>query len=397
MRSSSPFEGARLRANPGYELVLLDSLPDAKRVQVEQEGDDELYGVLRGRPGSRLEPRTASSDTALLFMTLAAPKRLPRYVRARLGDETEPVVTRLVLDGVLEVEHAGTFVSGADAAPVLLTRRAGGGRGRIGELSEAALRYGQELTALPHALLADRLYGYGTLPLSPRLRRRLGGDAAVASACGLRQGDPAQRSLARGWVEPASAEGHDPYWRHWRRRPAPDAGRPADTTAYKLYVSPTLDGLPDAVAAVAETLADVRGVFAFKLGRDVRGICRPDKLVVYFDRLDDLREGAARLRDRLAGCPGQGVPFTAAVTEDGLLSWGVDPPSTRALGVTSWRRWVAERLAEHLAHAAAGHAGPAGGERPPWQFALDRLRLSGVDTDSWIPASTMWADALASE
>ena len=49
--------------------------------------------------------------------------------------------------------------------------------------------------------------------------------------------------------------------------------------------------------------------------------------------------------------------------------------------------WVTRRLAEYLTVA-----GPAErGQREPWQFALSRLRLSGVDTDTWVPASAMWA------
>ena len=378
----SALASARLRASAGYELVLLDRLGDAERALVErQAGDAELYGVLRPRPGSGLEARAADADTALLFMTLAAPAALPRYVRARLGADAERTVGRLVLDGVLELEHEGAFVGGADAGPLLLSARSTGGRGRIGELSEAALRYGQELAALPHALLARRLYAYGTRPL----RRELADADAVARACGLAPGGPAHAPLAAGWVEQSPSDGARAHWRQWRPRAAPDDG-----SAWKLYVSPALDALPEAVAAVAATLAGAPGVSAFKLGRDAAVVCRPDKLVVYFERLDDLHAGAAALRTRLDGLPAQGVPFTAAVTDDGLLSWGADPPAA-AERRTSWRMWVAERLAEHLAAAAERRDG-----LPPWRFALERLRLAGVDVDSWIPASGMWPEALAS-
>jgi hypothetical protein len=163
---------------------------------------------------------------------------------------------------------------------------------------------------------------------------------------------------------------------------------------YKLYVSPAIDGLETAISAVASSLAGARGVMAFKVGSDVQGICRPDKLVVYFDRLEELQEGAAALADRLSECPAHGVPFTAAVTHDGLLSWGADPPapsSENGTGRTSWRLWVTERLAEYL--TLARNAGRS--ELEPWQLALERLRLAGIDTDTWIPASGMWPEALA--
>ena len=53
--------------------------------------------------------------------------------------------------------------------------------------------------------------------------------------------------------------------------------------------------------------------------------------------------------------------------------------------------WVTERLAEYLAVGRNGDHS----QLEPWQFALERLRLSGVDTDSWVPASGMWPEALA--
>jgi hypothetical protein len=111
--------------------------------------------------------------------------------------------------------------------------------------------------------------------------------------------------------------------------------------------------------------------------------------------MDDLQQGAARLRERLAGCPVHGVPFTGPVTADGLLSWGADPPAPSGAtndAPTSWRMWVTERLAEYLVVARERSAGPL----EPWQFALERLRLSGIDTDTWAPVDGMWPTALAS-
>jgi hypothetical protein len=162
------------------------------------------------------------------------------------------------------------------------------------------------------------------------------------------------------------------------------------SAGYKLYVSAALDALPDALPAVAEALAPVRGASGFKMARDVHGLCRPDKLVAYFTRLDDLREAAAELRERLAGCRAQGVPFTAEITADGLLSWGVDPPPDRELRAAaepnSWRFWIVRRLAAYVADARVHD--PSAQE--PWLFALERLRLDGVDTDTWIPGSRIW-------
>lgn len=389
-------EQANVRANPRYELVLLDRLAGGEREQLAAElGDDhDLYGILRPRAGAPLELRAASADTALLFLTLAEPGPLPSYAAARMGTGRERAIARLVLDGVLELAHGDGFVSGAQAGELLVGGRSDGGRGRIGELSAGALRYAQGLGGVPAPLLGLRLYFYGRRPATPALERRLPDEDAVAAYLGIGvRGEPAYAALDAGWVAVAPKPGQRRYWRQWRPRShRRESGGAIDATHYKLYVSPSVQALPEAFATVAETMATARGVTAFKVGADLGGICRPDKLVVYFERLDDLRAGAAVLRARLDGCPAHGVPFTAAVSTDGLLSWGADPPALPSGDATSWRMWVTERLAEYVAVARGGAAGAL----EPWQFALERLRLSGIDTDTWVPASGMWPAALAS-
>jgi hypothetical protein len=87
------------------------------------------------------------------------------------------------------------------------------------------------------------------------------------------------------------------------------------------------------------------------------------------------------------------VPFTAAVTLDGLLSWGADPPVPGdGAAATSWRLWVSECLGGYLCDVRASGSG----ELEPAQFALERLRLAGIDTETWVPSSGMWREALAS-
>jgi hypothetical protein len=386
-------DGLVFRANPRYELVPVDRLTDGERAVVGDLVDDDLYGVLRPAPDCRLEPRACSPDTALLFLTLGTPGPLPAFARRSLGADVDRVLTRLVVDGVLELATDDGFRSGSAAAGLVLPGSSSAGQGRIAELSTAALRYGQALVTLPTEVLAGRLYSYGQRPVSPELRRRMPDVWAVDEYAGIAPDGPVGRTLAAaGWVErPQGAESRFAPWRFWAPDPGRrEAGHPGRADVmHKLYVSPTLDAMPEAGAAVAGSLATSRGVRGFKVARDVVGLCRPDKIVVYFDRLEDLRHGASRIVEELAGTPAHGVPFTAAITLDGLVSWGVDPPSNRAAR-TSWRAWVVERLAEYLRGAGQGEDAR---EVEPWRFALERLRLAGVDTDTWVPASGIWRDA----
>ena len=102
-------ERAVFRANPRYELVLVDRLSTAERALLGASEVADLYGVLRPRGGEGPDVRAVTSETALLFLTLGEPAPLPGYVRARLGDELESTIARLVVDGVLEIEHGGRF------------------------------------------------------------------------------------------------------------------------------------------------------------------------------------------------------------------------------------------------------------------------------------------------
>ena len=117
---------------------------------------------------------------------------------------------------------------------------------------------------------------------------------------------------------------------------------------------------------------------------------RPDKLVAYFGSFEQLSLAAEQLARSLDGCPVHGVPFTAALTADGLLSWGLDPPAGERLlpwqTGESWRVWVAHRLA--IALLAARGAGATAIE--PWHFALERLALEGIDTGTWTPSAALW-------
>jgi hypothetical protein len=181
----------------------------------------------------------------------------------------------------------------------------------------------------------------------------------------------------------------------WRGFTNEHASRPegvTPTVVHKLYVSPGLDALPEVFETVVESLTEL-SVAEFKIGRSLEGVLRADKLVAYFSSFEALARAAARLRSRLAGCPAQGVPFTAPIDEAGLLSWGLDPPARRGeaawTGRESWRLWVTRRLGAALVAATQD-------ERPEieaWRFALDRVRFEGFDTRSWTPSERIWRDA----
>jgi hypothetical protein len=156
-------------------------------------------------------------------------------------------------------------------------------------------------------------------------------------------------------------------------------------------VSPEPEALAGGFGRILEALAAARAPH-FKIGKDALGLLRPDKIVAYFPGFDALARAAASIAGLLDGTPAQGVPFTAPVAGDGLLSWGIDPPAEERSawgGRESWRFWLTHRLARAL--LAGRSAGEEGVE--PWRFALERLRLEGVDTDTWTPGARLFRES----
>lgn len=375
------------RASPAYELVLFDRLPDGERQALaDLARDPDFYGVLRPREGGGLTLKSADRDTALLFLTLREPGPLPAYAAAQLGEAASRVLARFVADGVLEVERDGAFVSGPAALDLFLRPVAGGGReGRIAALSLAALRCAQALPSDDPRILALRLYAYNRVPLTPRWKSRLADTPAVERHLGIAPGGPHRKALDRAWQRLADREG----WISWISRAVDSDGERPDAPTWKLYVSPRPESLvtegAEAFGAILEALTAARAR-QFKVGRDAGGLLRADKIVSYFPSFERLAEAADAVVTRLAGTPAQGVPFTSEIGGDGLLSWGMDPPrSERAASQgESWRAWLSMRLARDLL-AARQAAAPE-----PWRFALDRLRLEGVDTETWTPGALLW-------
>lgn len=365
------------RASPRFKLVLFDRLSREEREQLaDLRRNPSLYGVIRERGKSVSRAIAASRDAALLFLTLQEPGPLPSYVAATADTETERSIAELVLDGVLEIEVDGTFVSGAGALGD--TGAGSEARGRLALLSRAAMMYAASLQTDDEQELAAALYCYNRSPLTPDWSRRIRGTAALRAFAGADHGATAAE-LNRHWTSETDSDADG--WIHWMRKGEAEFGARSAAT-YKLYVSPTLECLPQAFAASVRVFAEAR-VANFKLGRAVPQLVRPDKFVAYFSSRDRAVECGERLVEEMSGMDAHGVPFTAEIGGDGLVSLGADPPSAGALPQdSSWRFWVCRRLGRYL--SAAVRESPAHAV-PPWRFALERLRLDGVDTDAWTP------------
>jgi hypothetical protein len=386
MDDISDLGGRVFRIGSSYDLIVFDRLSlEEQVVLAELRADPDVYGVLRPRAGSGRTYRAIGKDAALLLLTLREPGLLPFFVWT--GDEQAAAksILDLVLDGVLEIEEAGRFVGGAAAAALFAGEQAGTPVGRLAQLSREAMLYAQSLDLNDADRLAARLYSFGRCPVTADWARQMQNEEASLAWLGASPGSDLRGTLDAEWR--LADQGESAGWFAWRK--TTKHGRRQTVATHKLYISPQLADVARSFAIVVDRLGRRDGA-QFKIGRGAEGITRPDKIVAYFESLDALLDAADDLSDALAGIGAHGVPFSAEISRDGLLSWGMDPPfSDRAVmwqSPESWRQWVVRRLASAMVAAQCSGVSSL----PPWQFAVERLRREGVDTERWTPSAAIW-------
>lgn len=392
------------RAGNAYDLVAFERLaPEEQLLLADLRADRTFYGILRPRDGGARSMRSVDRDTALLWYGAQVPGRLPAFVWETAAEavEVEQRIVQLVLDGVLDIAVDDAFLSGAAALASLSLSGSTQATGQLHRRSLDALHHAARAAAARVARsdtdeLAAMLYQFGAVPLTPAWEQRLPDADAVLQFLGAAPGTTVARRLQQHFTRLKADD--SPAWIAWSgnsRRPH-GAGAPS----HKLYVSPIVEDLPRAFAIVTDILPR-HHVLQFKVGASAHGLLRPDKLVVYLDREESLQALAAELSDALGGLRAHGVPFSAEISHDGLLSWGMDPPAEARtlqwMPRDSWRLWVVRRLAAKLV-AARAEVPVAYGDQTDHddtetlavQYALARLRLDGVDVEQWTPNNRHW-------
>jgi hypothetical protein len=73
--------------------------------------------------------KSVARETALLYLTMKEAGPLPAYARAMAAADAGAGLARLILDEILEIDHDGGFVSGAQAYELLYGPATGGAPG----------------------------------------------------------------------------------------------------------------------------------------------------------------------------------------------------------------------------------------------------------------------------
>lgn len=337
------------KTNAEYEFLSAGSFASES---LQYQKDHNLDKIIRSKRDGAM--KLVCKNTARVLASFQEQASIP----TGQWDATElnTVLARLVLDGVLRILWNGQFLSGSSAWIALFEGEHPQEKSHC--LASDALCYAQALRLKNPLQLSMRLYTYNSVPNTHFWRKRFPDSAAVIQFLG----SPTKKHLTqnRGWLA----------WqaKRWQWHP--------DKPLYKLYLSPQLVALQECWQSVLPVIIESQAV-GLKIGADARGLLRPDKIVAHFENYRALMETADELRKALVGFPWQGVPFTAALDSSGLLSWGVDLPSANC---ESWRSWLTYRLATAIIDASKTDL-PV----EPWQYAIERLRLEGINTQDWTP------------
>jgi len=373
---------ARLRSNPRFRLVSFDECDERERLLLEPLAQDSnFYGILAPPDTSPAPAKSMSRDAALLFMSLREPAIVPHLLTSLFGASVQERIQELILDGVFEIEQDGAFASGSAALPQLSHDSREKPNSQVAQLSNEAMVYVTAAEGLSPSEAAARLYMYNRVPCTPALQRRFARDDDVLAF--LAGKTALAKRLQKYWVREVSQEA----WLTWHQASSASHG-------FKLFISPTLDGLPQTFEVAVDAFCQVK-CSHFKVGRSAFGLLRPDKFVAYFESLEQVKEAAELIRASTSGVSAQGVPFTAAIDTEGLTSWGMDPPRFEQVMAwqehQSWRQWVTERLAVYTLAAKES------GAENVVEFASRRIGFDGVNPDTWTPNLAIWRGSVGTE
>lgn len=377
---------AIFRSNPDFELIEWGQLSAPEQEAMAGLADNpEIYGVFRRNVSS--EPtivKIAYTDVALLFFALKTPGSLPQYFQVAYDDEVNETMVKLILEGVFEIEIEGQFVSGVSAQQTVYVQNEDmlkSDTGILARLSERAIEYALLLREADSRSLASKLYGFNSLPAFISPENDFDNVEKVEHFLGIGKDDMYSWEVSKNWSKHEPTDSY--HWLSWSRKDQKESHNSQAQDTYKIYISPRLASMPEVFIKSVRALSKSKA-FSFKTGMDRAGLLRPDKFVVYFYQYDHLMEAAELLRESLQGYQAQGVPFTGALDDTGMLSWGVDPPGQQILSDAeggSWRAKIAEKIAGTISQTNLEGLT----EDKKLDFILNKISLDGINPVHWIP------------
>lgn len=373
MLAAFPF--ALVRLNSECRLRSLRSLSSKERNLVRQcGGNAPILDILESR-NMRATIKAIPADTAGLLRQLLAPRSIFEITKELQVPNGLDVIAALALDEVVEVEIDGKYRSGFSLARHLTVAPSSEPTNVLSQLSIRALDYCVASSFDGAMDLAWRLYNYNRLPVTPSKTMFWSQHEQIVQM--VTNGKRERQQALQDQYECLPLRSGEAPWIIWRSKTVPHNRR----STCKLYVSPQPASMAELFPAVIDRLLAM-GPAAFKIGNGAPGLMRPDKFVAYFHDTAQLAHDAWAGFPTVCAADVQGVPFSAQLDSHGMLSYGEDPLRSGHLpghADDSWRIWVCNRLASAIVTALNDRASNVEAR----EFALLRMRLWGVDPQSW--------------
>lgn len=379
----------QFRISPLFRLKEWNELSHQEKELISELHDEmEVYGVFSPlTPALTFSTKVAYRELAFVYLHLSHNGSLPHYATILPEDSFGNAIAQLVLDQVLEIEWNGKFVRGANATEALFGKNMFDDNqvsDYLGLLSKQGIEYALHFDNIDMRTIANRLYTYNTQPCDSLVKTIFANESDTRDfVFSVSRKEPGSL-LNNEWDLLSDPE--TDHWLGWTRQSFKNSPLiQKHCSTYKLYISPVVRDMPGVMAIVLPVLSS-SDAFHFKIGNGIQGLLRPDKMVAYFENKLSLLAVAEKLKDKLNGFTAQGVPFTAQVDDKGILSWGVDPPTTEVLESVeggSWRCKVTDLLALGIMQAKT--------EKLDQQQAINlissRMMVAGINPFNWMPLS----------
>lgn len=375
------------RSNHNYDLIPYEKLDEKnKRIFSKLSENSDFYGILvPKKDNTSLSIKAVCHNTARLYQTLVLPGKIPEDIELANGMEK---IEALIFDNIIEIKSDKTdnFVSGINAYDNIDFEESTNKKGALYNISKDALLYGQELEINEKHILASRLYFYNRQPLTPSLSEVFLSSKKVMEYFFMDEYGHNYNLTRKNW-RPIKIKGE--FGKAWASFESLSEEPVSDNNVtYKLYLSTNVDSLKKDLTNILKILSSSKA-FHLKIGKRITEMLRPDNFMIYFKNKDELMTTADNLKAVLSDTVPIGVPFTAEIFNDGLLSWGIDPPNNYKksflLRQESWRSWICGQLASSIIDAKKEK-----NSLESWRFATKKLRLMGIDTERWIPPESLW-------